>query len=101
MTKVNTIDGSVNNHENGLVSENIRLKDEVTYLIKTCKNYEDRFIEMENEVQVSKKTLKIARLYGLWQYGLSSFQKIGKFLAYKCNGEILKNHPKLPQFFFH
>ena len=55
MTKVNTIDGSVNNHENGLVSENIRLKDEVTYLIKTCKNYEDRFVEMETEVQVSKK----------------------------------------------
>ena len=53
VTKVNTIDGSVNNHENGLVSENIRLKDEVTYLIKTCKNYEDRFIEMETEVQVS------------------------------------------------
>ena len=64
MTKVNTIDGSVNNHENGLVSENIRLKDEVTYLIKTCKNYEDRFVEMETEVQVSKK--RIEKQLAVW-----------------------------------
>ena len=41
VTKVNTIDGSVNNHDNGLVSENIKLKDEIAYLVKTCKNYDD------------------------------------------------------------
>ena len=53
MTKVNDIDGNLNNNENGLVSENAQLKDEIAYLVKTCKNYEDRFVEMENEVQVS------------------------------------------------
>ena len=53
VTKVNGIDGTVNNHENGLVSENVQLKDEIAYLVKTCKNYEDRFVEMETEVQVS------------------------------------------------
>ena len=53
VTKVNDIDGNLNNNENGLVSENAQLKDEIAYLVKTCKNYEDRFVEMENEVQVS------------------------------------------------
>ena len=53
MTKVNGIDGTINGNENGLVSENAQLKDEIAYLVKTCKNYEDRFVEMETEVQVS------------------------------------------------
>ena len=53
VTKVNGIDGTVNGNENGLVSENAQLKDEIAYLVKTCKNYEDRFVEMETEVQVS------------------------------------------------
>ena len=44
---------TLNNNEDGMVSENAQLKDEIAYLVKTCKNYEDRFVEMENEMQVS------------------------------------------------
>ena len=57
VTKVNNLDGTVNDQENGLVCENSKLKEEIQVLMRTCKAYEDRFVEMESEVQVI--TLKI------------------------------------------
>ena len=52
VTKVNHIDGTVNNQGDGLLSENAKLREEINFLMKTCKAYEARFCEMENEVQV-------------------------------------------------
>ena len=52
VSKLNHIDSLVNSNETGIVQENAKLKDEITYLIKTVKNQEDRLVEMEGEVQV-------------------------------------------------
>ena len=52
VTKVSQIDGTVNDSDGGLLRENAKLKDEIGFLMKTVKAYEDRFIEMESEVQV-------------------------------------------------
>ena len=52
VAKLNHIDSLVNSNETGIVHENAKLKDEITYLIKTVKNQEDRLVEMEGEVQV-------------------------------------------------
>ena len=52
VTKVDQIDESVNDQDSGLLHENTQLKEEIAYLMKTCKAYEDRFVEMETEVQV-------------------------------------------------
>ena len=52
VTKVHQIDDTVHDQDTGLLNENANLKEEIRYLMKTCKDYEDRFVEMENEVQV-------------------------------------------------
>lgn len=59
VTKVSQIDGTVNDQDNGLLKENANLKDEIQLLMKTCKSYEDRFVEMETEVQVSFQLSKV------------------------------------------
>ena len=52
VAKLNHIDSQVNGNETGILRENAKMKDEITYLIKTVKNQEDRIVEMEGEVQV-------------------------------------------------
>ena len=52
VAKLNHIDSLVNSNETGIIRENAKMKDEITYLIKTVKNQEDRIVEMEGEVQV-------------------------------------------------
>ena len=52
VTRVNNLDGTVNDNENGILHENSQMKDEIIRLKKTVRSYEDRFIEMEGEVQV-------------------------------------------------
>ena len=52
VAKLNHIDSQVNGNETGILRENAKTKDEITYLIKTVKNQEDRIVEMEGEVQV-------------------------------------------------
>ena len=52
VAKLNHIDSLVNGNETGILRENAKMKDEITYLIKTVKNQEDRIVEMEGEVQV-------------------------------------------------
>ena len=52
VAKLNHIDSQVNGNETGVLRENAKMKDEITYLIKTVKNQEGRIVEMEEEVQV-------------------------------------------------
>ena len=52
VTRVNNIDGTVNDNEHGILHENSQMKEEIQRLKKTVKSYEDRFEEMEGEVQV-------------------------------------------------
>ena len=52
VAKLNHIDSQVNGNDTGILRENAKMKDEITYLIKTVKNQEDRIVEMEGEVQV-------------------------------------------------
>ena len=52
VSKLNHIDSLVNSNETGIIRENAKMKDEITYLISTVKNQEDRIVEMESEVQV-------------------------------------------------
>ena len=61
-TKVNNLDGEVHNHDKVLATENAKLKDEIAYLMRTCKTYEERFREMESEMQVRMKYLRLKRL---------------------------------------
>ena len=53
VTRVNNLDGAVNDNDNGILHENSQMKEEIVRLKKTVRSYEDRFIEMEGEVQVS------------------------------------------------
>ena len=58
VTRVNNIDGTVNDNEHGIVHENSQMKEEIQRLKKTVKSYEDRFCEMEGEVQVRTENEK-------------------------------------------
>ena len=55
VTRVNNIDGTVNDNEHGILHENSQMKEEISRLKKTVRQYEDRFVEMEGEVQVRGK----------------------------------------------
>ena len=68
VTRVNNIDGTVNDNEHGILHENSQMKEEIQRLKKTVKSYEDRFEEMEGEVQVRMEretviSLKTPTLY--------------------------------------
>ena len=58
VTRVNNIDGTVNDNEHGILHENSQMKEEIQRLKKTVKSYEDRFCEMEGEVQVRMENEK-------------------------------------------